>query len=98
MSALIWFIIIGCLIKLSIDFIRGIPNFLQKSRLQYEEEKWRKQKENEFLQHIEWLKITPQIYENKKLENPYRKDNYYNLPPDCREFFNRRNHYLMRDI
>ncbi|WP_294523470.1 hypothetical protein [uncultured Anaerovibrio sp.] len=94
LTALLWILIVGTLIGLFIDFIRGIPKFLrelplknEKRKRLKEEEKWRKQKEKEYLDKIEWLKITPDIYQTKKNKNPYRKDFYYRLSEEFRGYY-----------
>lgn len=94
LTALLWTLIIGTLIGLLIDFIRGIPNFLRelpiknaKRKWFKEEEKWRKQKEKEYLDKIEWLKITPDIYQTKKNQNPYRRELYYRLSEEFRGYY-----------
>ncbi len=84
---MLWIVIIGTIIGGIIHIIRRVPSFLKDSGLKYKEEKWRKQKEKEYLESLEWLKITPDIYTSKANENPYRKEKYYFLPPSCREYW-----------
>ena len=96
LSAFIWFIIIGCLIKLAVDSIIGFPDFIKKLRLKYEEEKWRKQREKAYSERIEREKCfnSSVIYQMQKENNPYRKDFYYLFKPEDREFFNSSNSWF----
>ncbi len=90
---LIWIAIIGTLIWGFINFILNLPEHLKELRLKNEaykrlkeEEKWRQGKELEYLAQIEWMKVTPDIYQSKKNKNPYRRDVYYSLPEEFRGY------------
>ncbi|WP_027407245.1 hypothetical protein [Anaerovibrio sp. RM50] len=90
---ILWIIIIGTLIGGIIHAIRGVPGFLRESRLKYEEEKWRQEKEKEFLKRIEWEKQNPRIYEMRKENNPYKKNIYYLSQPKYREYWLEHSNY-----
>lgn len=91
---MLWIFIIGTLIGGIIIVIRGVPGFLRESRLKYEEEKWRKQMELDYLKSIEYEKNTNNImYNMMRDNNPYRKDFYYLFQPKNREYWFKHSNY-----
>lgn len=86
-TASIWLMIIVLFIGSIFYIIRGIPGFLRESRLKNEEEKWRQKKEKEFIKSIEWEKHNLHIYEMRKDDNPYKREQYYLFQPQNREYW-----------
>jgi hypothetical protein len=77
-SAFVWILIIGCIIGTIRHFAQSLPRMAK-------EEKFRRQKEKEYLLSIEkWRHLDMDMYNTLADINPYLREKYYALLPEYR--------------